>query len=240
MTKRIPRRRPKPARTLQHPIPIIALSVVKPAQSLTLPKGDESFLLAMGENEPEPNVPKTQAKLDGGPPRPPKLTARDLEDGSPDDESVLDEIARRMARYPSARVQRMRDSIAYIPNDPNGFIVRLKVRSQVTRQGVVEEYFVAYDKCVARFALRDDAVTQFGFGLCTSCRLCERWCAGRPYHQSAELLRSAKMGFWGPDPWVRPWTTWTTSFCTLWLPGSVRYLQNDLIDVGEAGVAQAA
>jgi hypothetical protein len=188
----------------------------------------------MSESEP-PNFPRPQPSRDGGPPRPPKITARGLIDDNdgPQGESVIDEIARRMAvRFPSARVQRRADSIAFIPDNADGFIVRL---TEGCRFGV-EGYIVHYGGSLEEFATRSAAILQFGFGLSNGCRVREYSRGGRAYRWVVELWDARK------ESWRGDWDhiEWGVLFRSFWRRRTTRLLQNHLIDLTDEGLRHAA
>lgn len=168
----------------------------------------------------------------GRQPPPPKITACGLEDSAPEDESIIDEIARRMAkRFPDAYVKRGDDFIAYFPDDPNGFIVRLVVGGPAKSQ-----YSVYYDGACEEFSSRKAAVLQFGFGLSTGCRLREYSRFGKPFRWVVEIW-DENINCWKPD-----WdcVQWATAIRQFRHRPVVRYLQNHLIDLERPGLSCAA
>ena len=163
----------------------------------------------------------------GRQPPPPKITARSLEDSAPKDESIIDEIARRMAtRFPHADVKRGDDFIAYFPDDLNGFTVRLVVSGPAKNQ-----YGVYYDGACEEFSGRKAAVLQFGFGLSNGCQLREYSHFGKPFRWVIEIW-DEPLNRWKPD-----WdcVQWATSVRQFWRRPVVRCLQNRLIDFERHG-----
>ena len=128
----------------------------------------------MSDSEP-PILPQTQPDHDGGPPRPPKITARAVEDGAPEGESILDEIQRRMRmRFPDARVERDSSSVAYIPDDHDCFMVRLTIkRGPLTRL----RYVVHYGESSEEFnsTKRPVGICLWTFDVLPSSRVFVRW-----------------------------------------------------------------
>jgi hypothetical protein len=179
-----------------------------------------------------PEFPAPQPDESGRPPRPPKITARGLEDSRPEDESIIDEIARRLAtKSPNAYVKRGDDFVAYFPDDPNGFMVRLVVLGPAKNQ-----YRVYYDGSWEDFSSRKAAVLQFGFGLSNGCRLREYSRYGKTYRWVVELW-DERLKFWKPD-W--DYVQWAAAIPQFWHRPVVRYLQNHLIDLEGPGLSCAA
>ncbi len=169
---------------------------------------------------------------DGGPPRPPKVTARALEDEKPEDGSILDEIARRMAmRFPEAIVKRGKDFIAYYPFWPDGFIVRLVVNKPGKNR-----YAVYYNGSCEHFSDRRSAILHFATGLSNGCRVREYSRYGKPYRWVVEL-RDDRLQTWKPD-----WdcAEWNSAFWIFWRRPDVNYLQNHLIQLDLPGLSCAA
>lgn len=127
------------------------------------------------------------------PPRPPKITARGLEDDPGEDGSILDEIERRLARFPEARVRRDATSISCLPSDRDGFRVCLKVGVKAGKP----VYSVFYNGAREDFSVRNEAVVTFGFGLSNGCRLKEYMKRGAAYRWVVEL-RGSESERWTP------------------------------------------
>jgi hypothetical protein len=73
------------------------------------------------------STPQPEPSFRGIPPRPPKKTARGLMDDPEWRGSILDEIEKRLGRFPEARVRRDLSSISCSPSSPDGFAVTLQV-----------------------------------------------------------------------------------------------------------------
>jgi len=176
----------------------------------------------MGDSDPE-KPPQTQPDMDGGPPFAPKMTARAVEDGPPEGESILDEIERRMRiRFPNARVQRKSNSIAYIPNDRDGFIVRL-----TENQAVREKYIVHFAGSSESFSHRNSAILQFALGISTECRIREYSHGLTAYRWVVEIWDDKKQS------WKDYWDciSWLKALMGFWRRPTVRHFQNHLIDL---------
>ena len=185
-------------------------------------------------DDSEMPMPRTQPDDDGGPPRPPKIAARAVEDDEPKGESILDEIQRRMRmRFPSATVARSSNSIAYIPSDKDGFIVRLTIkRGPMTRP----RYVVHYGGSFEEFSSAKRALLEFAFGLATFCRVREYACRGKPYRWIVDLWDEKQIRWRGDWECVN----WKAALRRIWMRPTIRYLQNHLIDLEAGDVGCAA
>ena len=133
-----------------------------------------------------------------------------------------------MARYPTARVHHDESSIAYYPDSPDGFTVRLRVLQE---QRV---FSVFYSGSHEEFTTETDAILAFGYGLSTGCRLREYSRRGEAYRWIVEI--------WDPLGWRPDWEIIRFSGVSakLWSRPKVRLLQNRLIDVDGGTAARAA
>lgn len=135
------------------------------------------------------------------------------------------------ARFPKAYIKRGTDSIAYFPDDPNGFVVRLTVLGRAKNL-----YRVYYDGSSEDFTSRKWAILQFAQGLSTGCRLREYSCFGKPYRWVVELW-DERNKFWKPDWDCVRWKIAASQFLRRPV---VRYLQNHLIDPDTSDLSCAA
>ena len=136
--------------------------------------------------------------------------------------TIIHEIRERMCRFPGARVEHDSDSIAYIPEGSDGFVVRLVV---LKRSNGSELYSVYYDQAHEDFADRSSAVLAFGFGLSTGCRVRVFSRGGEAYHWVVDVSNA---GQWRPHlETVRR----CKAFWQFWRSPKVRCLQNQLIDL---------
>jgi len=176
--------------------------------------------------------PQPEPSSRGVPPRPPKKTARDLMDDSEWRGSILDEIEKRLARYPEARVKRDLSSISCLPSYPDGFVVTLRV----ARNRGVEGYSVFYKDSHVETTARKAAVIEFGFGLSNGCRLKEYLRRGKAYRSTVEIW-DIHEGRWKPDWEFIPWSSALWQF---WHKPTFRHLQNRLIDLDSDDLSAAA
>jgi hypothetical protein len=176
--------------------------------------------------------PQPEPGACGNPPRPPKQTARGLEDNPQWRGSILDEIEYRLARFPQAIWKRDKSSIRCFPCQPNGFVVGLKV----VKTNVAEPYSVYYGGSHEEFSSRGSTVTAFGFGLSDGCRLKEYSRNGRAYRWIVEFW-DVNLRTWKPD-W--DYGQWETLVRLIRHAPSVRYLQNGLIDLDSDELSSAA
>lgn len=176
--------------------------------------------------------PQPEPGARGIPPRPPKKTARGLMDDPEWRGSILDEIEKRLSRYPEARVKRDLSSISYLPSDPGGFAVTLRVG----RNKRCEYYSVFYNESQVEFTHRRSAVIEFGFGLSNGCRLKEYSRNGKAYRWIVELW-DVKERRWKPD-W--DFVPWSSALWQFWYRPTFRYLQNRLIDLDSDDLRAAA
>ena len=175
-------------------------------------------------NDPEDGAPpQPEPGACGNPPRPPKQTARNLEDDPHWRGSILDEIERRLARLPQVRVKRDTSSIRCFPCEPNGFEVSLKL----INNNFCQKYSVCYDGSHEEFSSRGEAVMAFGFGLSNGCRLKEYCRKGKAYRWIVEIWDVNERG-WRPF-W--DFSEWTGVVQQFWPTPTIRYLQNRLIDL---------
>jgi hypothetical protein len=166
-------------------------------------------------------LPQPQPGSRRNPPQPPKITAQDLEDDPEWRGSIIDEIEKRVARFPEARVERGGLWIRCLPCNPDGFTVGLKVEESVKG----DRYSVFYEGPHTQFLSRTAAVTAFGWGLSNGCRLKEYSTKGKPYRWIIELK-------WG-ESWEQGWDymPWSNAVWQFWHKPTIRYLQNHLIDL---------
>src|ERR1700678_669335 len=143
--------------------------------------------------------PQPEPGARGNPPRPPKSTARALEDDPEGRGSIIDEIEKRLARCPEARVERNSGSIRCLPSHSDGFVVSLRVKETVNG----DRYSVFYGPSCLEFSSRIEAVTAFGYGLSNRCRLKEYSRQGRAYRWMTEIQLSQNcwMLVWDFMPW---------------------------------------
>jgi hypothetical protein len=175
--------------------------------------------------------PQPEPGTRGIPPRPPKKTARGLMDDPEWRGSILDEIEKRLSRYPDARVKRGLSSICCLPSDPDGFAVTLRVG----RNKSGEYYSVFYNGSQVDFTHRRSAVIEFGFGLSNGCRLKEYSRKGTAYRWIVELW-DVKERLWKPD-W--DFIQWSHLLLLIRRP-TIRCLQNRLIDLDGDDLMAAA
>jgi hypothetical protein len=178
------------------------------------------------------SIPQPEPGASGGPPRPPKRTARGLFEEPQYGGSILDEIEQRLTRYPQARVRRTISSISCLPLEPNGFLVILKVIKLHGR----EHYRVFYGASQRETTHRRAAVLEFGFGLSNGCRLKEYSRGGRAYRWVVELQSITKQS-WDPDWDYMPFSRDLLAF---WRRPTIRYFQNHLIDLDDNDLLAAA
>jgi hypothetical protein len=177
-------------------------------------------------------MPQPQPDENGRPPRPPKIVARGLEDDFPVDGSIIDNIERRMRfRFPNAFTDRGKDHVAFLPDRPDGFSVRLTVKSK--RDGI-ERFTINYGPIWAVTCSPHKAIEAFAFGLSTDRRIREYRGSGLPY-------------YWVVDLWDYHSKVWTWGRCfVLWRrmlslsKPRMRILQNHLIDFEEDAASYAA
>jgi hypothetical protein len=173
-----------------------------------------------------------EASRRGIPPRPPKKTARGLMDDPEWRGSMLDEIEKRLARYPEARIKRDLCSISCLPSYPDGFAVTLRV----ARNKGVERYSVFYKDSHVETTARKVAVNEFGFALSNGCRLKEYLRRGKAYRSTVEIWNIYERR-WKPDWEFIPWSSALWQF---WYRTDIRYLQNRLIDLESDDLRAAA
>jgi hypothetical protein len=142
-----------------------------------------------------------------------------LEDEPSERGSIIDEIQRRMERFPQARVERDACSIAYLPAASDGFVVRLTVEREGT------EYCVHYNGARQKFTHRGRAVVTFGFGLSTGCRLREYRHGGNAYRWVVEIWDLAE------KRWKTDWEDVRWQGVLFWRRSVIFYLQNRLIEL---------
>lgn len=133
--------------------------------------------------------------------------------------NVIEEIREKLSKYREAQVQYDTSSITVLPSSPDGFSVRLTVRSC----GSGEHYTIWYNGSHEEIAL----------GLSTGCRLREYSRAGRAYRWIVEA--------WSPQRqrWEADWDVvrWVLALLLFWRRPTIRCLQNRLIDL-EGGDAE--
>jgi hypothetical protein len=185
----------------------------------------------MGEFDDGAN-PQPAPGFGGIPPRPPKKTARGLMDEPKWRGPILDDIERRLARYPEARVKRDFSSISCLPSYPDGFAVTLRVARNQGR----ESYSIFYKDSHVETTLRKAAVIEFGFGLSNGCRVKEYLRGAKAYRGSVEIWDSCERQ-WRPD---REFIPWSSALWQFWRKPAIRYLQNRLIDLNSEDLRAAA
>jgi hypothetical protein len=168
-------------------------------------------------------LPQPQPGSRRNPPRPPKITALALEDDPEWRGSIIDEVEKRLAKFPDAPVQRGISWIRCLPCNPYGFAVELKVDE--TRQG--DRYSVAYTGPHVQFVSRRDAVIAFGWGLSNGLRIRQFSRKEIPYRWIIEL------GDHNGTNWSQGWDymPWSVGVWQFWHKPTIRYLQNHLIDL---------
>ena len=176
--------------------------------------------------------PQPETSVRGIPPRPPKKTARDLMDDPEWRGSILDEIEKKLERYPEARVKRDLSSISCLPPNPDGYMVTLRV----ARNSGVECYSLFYKDSHVETTARQAAVVEFGFALSNGSRLKEYLRRGKVYRSTIEIWDTYERR-WKPDWDFIPWSTALWQF---WYRPTIRYLQNRLIDLDSDDLRAAA
>jgi hypothetical protein len=177
-------------------------------------------------------IPQPHPGASGIPPRPPKKTARGMPDGPEWRGSIIDELERRLARFPDARVKRTSSSIVCLPAHPGGFRVSLRVR----RNAYSEYYSIFYEGSHVETSFREVAVTEFGFALSNGCRLKEHLRQGEAYRRIVEIWDPLESR-WKADLEFVPWSR---SLWQFWRRPTIRYLQNHLIDLNSDDLRAAA
>jgi hypothetical protein len=175
--------------------------------------------------------PQPEPGARGNPPRPPKITARALEDDPEWRGSIIDEIEKRLVRYPEARVERTSCCIRCLPSHPDEFVVGLRVKETVND----DRHSVFCGPSCLEFSSRGAAVTAFGYGISNGCRLKEYSRQGRAYRWITEIQRFQ-------NDWMLVWDfmPWSTAVLQFWSRPTIRYLQNGLIDLRDDGLSSAA
>lgn len=129
---------------------------------------------------------------------------------------LIEEIKKRLSKYPDARFESDASSVTVLPNSPNGFSVDLTVNHNgctVSFEGWHEE-----------FEDQEEALNVFALGLSDECRLQEHRRGAFAYKWTMECLEDGK--------WIEQSTTGLLIF-PFWMKKSVRYLQNNLLHRAE-------
>lgn len=137
--------------------------------------------------------------------------------------TVVEEIQERLGKYAQVRLEKDDSSITYRPTTPDGFMVRLAVEQHSGK----ERYLVYYNGSREDFTHRGSAIRAFAFGLSTGCRL-------REYSRGGTAVRWV-VEAWSPrrHRWEPDWDVvrWVHALLLSWRRGTVRYLQNRIIDL---------
>jgi hypothetical protein len=135
--------------------------------------------------------------------------------------SVIEEIQRRLGKYPEARYEQEGSAIRVLPEE-GGFEVGLAAHERGCT--------VFFNGWHEEFADESRALECFAFGLSEECRLKEWRRGGTAYKWTVEYLEG--------DEWVEDSTTGLI-FIPFWKPPEIVCLQNHLIPkvpaVGEPG-----
>ena len=136
---------------------------------------------------------------------------------------VIEELQHRLAKFPEARWEFDAAALTYLPSHADGFRVSL---SALQAQFNVR-YVICYNGYSEETSNCGCAITTFGFGLSTGCRLREYSRNGKAYRWVLELADQEK--------WTAYGERIASSRCLLqlWRRPQVRCLQNRLIDLDQ-------
>jgi hypothetical protein len=134
---------------------------------------------------------------------------------------VIEELQHRLARYPEARWESDASSLMYLPSAADGF--RVALSAQQAQFGV--RYVIRYNGYSEETSKWGSAITIFGFGLSTGCRLREYSRNGKAYRWVLELADRER---WQP---YRERVAPSACLLQLWCRWRVRYLQNRVINL---------
>jgi hypothetical protein len=127
--------------------------------------------------------------------------------------NVIEETKAKLQEHPRAKFEIDSNSISVFPTSDSGFTVGLTVNQDL--------YTVSFDGWHENFRNEEEALSCFGFGLSSDCRLKE-------YRRGTFIYKwvveSKKNGEWAEDS-----GTGLLLF-PFWGKKEVRYLQNNLID----------
>ena len=126
---------------------------------------------------------------------------------------LVEEIKKRLSKYPDARFESDASSITVSPNSPNGFSVALVVNNS-------SGYTISFEGWHEEFDDEEEALSVFALGLSDECRLQEHRRGAFAYKWTMECLEDGK--------WIQQSTTGLLVF-PFWMKKSVRYLQNNLL-----------
>lgn len=130
---------------------------------------------------------------------------------------LIEEIKKRLGKYPDARFESDASSITVAPNSPNGFSVAVAVNPG-------NSYTVSFEGWHEEFEDQEEALNVFALGLSDECRLQEHRRGAFAYKWTMEYLEDGK--------WIEQSTTGLLLF-PFWMKESVRYLQNHLLHRAE-------
>jgi hypothetical protein len=127
--------------------------------------------------------------------------------------TLIDEIRRRLDKYPAVKYEIQDRSIGVKSQSEEGFTVWLILNSDDT-------YTVFFEGWHENFDHEEEALEIFAFGLSDECRLKEYRRAGFAYRWTVEL--------WVDGKWCEHSTTGLLLF-PFWKKPVVRYLKNNVI-----------
>jgi hypothetical protein len=127
--------------------------------------------------------------------------------------NVIDEIKRRLSKYPHITFSSDACSITVLPASSEGFSVTLT-------EGSGNGYTVSFEGWHEDFEDADEALNVFAFGLSDECRLREYRRGGFAYKWT---LESREDGDWKAE------STTALVFFPFWRKVEVRHLQNKLL-----------
>ena len=126
---------------------------------------------------------------------------------------VIEEIKRRLSKYPDVRMESDASSVTVLPVSAEGFSVALT-------ENLGNGYTVSFEGWHEEFEDAEEAMNVFALGLSDECRLREYRRGRFPYKWTVE--------FWEDGQWMERSTTGLIFF-PFWLKSEVRCLQNKLL-----------
>jgi hypothetical protein len=126
--------------------------------------------------------------------------------------STIETLKAKLTKYPHARFTATDTSILVEPHKPDGFEVRLDVRSGT--------FTVSFEGWHEEFESEDEALNCFAFGLSSACRLRIDFRGRFPYRWTVESLQDGQ--------WVADSTTGLLIF-PFWRRRRTEHRQNHLI-----------
>ena len=126
---------------------------------------------------------------------------------------LIEEIKKRLSKYPDAHYFADASSITVLPNSPEGFSVSLGVNPG-------GGYTISFDGWHEEFEDKEEALNVFALGLSDECRLQEHRRGAFAHKWTMECLEDGE--------WTEQSTTGLLLF-PFWMKKAVRYLQNDLL-----------